>query len=148
MTPIRIVIAALVVAVMGIAVVGIGMGDAPKAEEPAPQGAELVASKSRLAKGGEQVQEGRKEFDSEGCASCHAIAADGIKGVLGPRLDTDKDPAEEILGSITEPRADIVKGYEGNLMPADYGSTMSAAELDAVVAYIKAASGKEEKGGS
>lgn len=134
MRPVRIVLAALVVVVMGIAVGGLGMGDAPKSEEPAPTQAQLTASKSRIARGGEQVQMGKAEFESEGCASCHAIAADGRKGVLGPRLDTDKDPAEEILGSITEPRADIVKGYEANLMPADFGEKMSPKELDSVVA--------------
>ncbi len=147
MKPARIVLAALVVVVMAVAVVGLGMGDAPKPEGLAPQGAQLVASKSRIAKGGDKVSEGKKEFDSEGCASCHAIAADGYKGVLGPRLDTDTDPADEILTSITKPREDIVKGYQGNLMPTTYGKTMSKDGLDAVVAYIKAASGKEKKGG-
>lgn len=147
MTPLRIALALVVVVVMGIAVAGIGMGDAPKPDEPAPAGAELTASRTRITSGGEKVQEGRKEFESEGCASCHAIAADGRKGVLGPRLDTDKDPAEEIRGAITMPRADIVAGYESNLMPSDYGTTMRPEELDAVVAYIAAASGKEKGGG-
>lgn len=147
MRPVRLGLAAVVVAVMGIAILGIGMGDAPKAEDAAPTGAALTASKARIAHGGAQVQEGRKEFESEGCASCHAIAADGKKGVLGPRLDTDHDPADEILGSITMPRKDIVEGYEANLMPTNYAKKMSKGELDAVVAYIQAASGKA-KGGS
>ena len=146
MKALRVALAALVVVVMGIAVAGFGMGDAPKPEDPAPTGAELVASKSRLAQGGKEVEEGRTEFKSEGCASCHAIAADEIETVLGPRLDTDKDPADEIRTSITRPRADIVKGYQANLMPTDYAKKMTPAKLDAVVAYIKAAAGEEKSG--
>jgi mono/diheme cytochrome c family protein len=147
MRPLRVGVAVVVVVIMGVAIAGLGMGDAPKSEKPAPAGGALRASKERLAAGGEMVQEGGKEFASEGCASCHAIAAGGRKGALGPRLDTDTDPADEILSSITKPRADIVKGYEANLMPADYAKRMSKDELAAVVAYIKAAAGKEAKGG-
>lgn len=148
MTPLRVALAAVVVVVMGIAIVGIGMGDAPKSDDAAPTGAKLVASKTRIAAGDAQVKEGRTEFKSEGCSSCHAIAADGYKGVLGPRLDADTDPAKEIRTAITDPRADIVKGYEANakLMPINYGTKMSPDELDAVVAYIKAASGSAKKG--
>lgn len=146
MKPVRIALAAVVVIVMGVAILGIGMGDAPKSEEPAPTGAALKASASRIAAGGKQVQEGRKEFESEGCASCHAIAADGRKGVLGPRMDTYTDPAADVLKNITMPRSDIAQGYEANLMPTNYAKKMSKAELSAVVAYIQAASGKAKDG--
>lgn len=148
MKPLRLGVAGLVVVAMAIAVFGIGMGSAPKSEEAAPTGAALTASKMRIASGGPKVTEGRKEFESEGCESCHAIAADNRKGKLGPRLDTDTDPADEILTSITKPREDIVKGYEENLMPADYGKEIKPDELGAIVAYIKAASGKDKGGGS
>jgi mono/diheme cytochrome c family protein len=140
----RIVLAAVVVVVMGVAIAGVGMGDAPKGD-PAPTGAQVAASKLRIAHAGSTVAEGRREFETEGCEACHAMAADGRKGVLGPRLDTDTDPAKEIRSAITDPRADIVKGYEPNLMPTDYSKTMTPAELDAVVAYIKATSGEEKK---
>ncbi len=140
-------LAALSAVLMAVAVLGIGMGDAPTPEEPAPTGAALQASKERIAQGGEQVAEGREEFEEEGCDSCHAIAADDKKGVLGPRLDTlADDSAEDIGKDITEPRADIVEGYEDELMPADYAKEIEAKKIDALAAYIKAASGDAKSG--
>ena len=144
MKPVRIAAAAVVVVVMAIALLGVGMGDAPK-NDPAPTGAAVQASKAAIAAGGTQVAEGREEFEEEGCDSCHAIAATGAKGQLGPRMDAQDDPADEIYENITEPRKDIKDGYEGELMPADYAKRMKPEQIKAVVAFIKAASTTGEK---
>lgn len=146
-TAVRVVLGLAVLALV-VAVTGIAMGSAPKSPDPAPTGAALAASKARVAGGGEQVQEGKAEFESEGCDSCHAIAATGANGKLGPRLDTltDDKPAD-IVESIREPRKEIVQGYEAKLMPADYAKRVDPAEITAIAAFIKAASGSKKAGG-
>ena len=149
MTPPRIGLAALVVLVFALALAGAGMGDAPK-NDPEPTGAALTASKASIAAGDEQVQEGKEEFESEHCDSCHAIAATGAKGQLGPRMDAQGDEdIEAIEENVTKPRKDIKDGYEPNLMPTDYSKRMTPEEIEAVAKFIKAASatGEEKENG-
>lgn len=90
------------------------------------------------------MQEGKREFEAQGCDACHAIAATGANGRLGPRLDTlADDKVADIVESITEPRKDIAPGYEADLMPVDYAKRMDAGEIKAIATYIKAASGSK-----
>lgn len=143
MTAFRVVLGLAVLAV-AVAVAGIAMGSAPKSPDPALTGAALAASKQRIASGGQQVQEGKREFEAQGCDACHAIAATGANGRLGPRLDTlADDKVADIVESITEPRKDIAPGYEADLMPADYAKRMDPGEIKAIATYIKAASGSK-----
>lgn len=148
MTPVRTGLAAVVVVVFALAIAGVGMGDAPK-NDPAPTGAALTASKAAIAGGDEQVKEGAKEFEQEHCDSCHAIAATGAKGQIGPRMDAQGDEGlDDIAENIEKPRKDIKDGYEANLMPTDYSKRMTPDEIAAVAKFIKAASqtGEEKKG--
>ena len=140
MTPLRALLAVVVVVVIGAAIIGIGTGG-PVKGDAAPMGKALVASKQRIATGGAMVKDGAKEFASEGCDDCHAIAATGAKGNIGPRLDTDTDPVHETVENILEPRKDIAKGYPAKLMPTDYAKRMPRADIQAIAAFIHAASG-------
>jgi len=144
---VRIVLAALTILVMGCAIAGIGMGEAPAEGQPAPGPAEVVAAKQRIAAGGATTARGRELFEEQGCDACHSIAAVGAEGKLGPRLDTlDDDDAEDIAESITEPREDIVDGFPVNLMPDDYAQRMGDADVQALAAFVAAASGTEAEG--
>ncbi|UTI66056.1 cytochrome c [Paraconexibacter antarcticus] len=134
MTPVRTALAALVVVAFGLAIAGAGMGG-PPAGDPAPKTAAVTVAKQAIARNA-TAAEGAKEFESEGCDACHAIAATGAKGKLGPRLDTDSDPVRETAGNVTDPRTDIAEGYEAKLMPTDYASRMSAEEIRAVATFI------------
>ncbi len=149
MTPLRTGLAVLTVALFALAIAGVGMGDAPKGD-PAPSATQVAAAKRALAAAGPTVAEGEKEFEEEGCDNCHALAAIGAKGKLGPRLDTVDDPVRVTAGNITDPRTDIVEGYDAKLMPQDYGERMSAEEIKAVATLIKTASdasgGGEDEG--
>ena len=72
-----------------------------------------------------------------GCGSCHRLAAGGGDGQIGPDLDT-------LLHGYTAAalRAKIVDPYPAgdptyfSAMPQDFGSRMSATELDALVAFL------------
>lgn len=127
------------IVVLLVAIAGAGMGHAPK-NDPAPSGPQLAASKRAIAAGGADVQRGRDLFEAQHCDSCHAIAATGADGRLGPRMDAQDDPLRDIAGNITDPRADIKPGFEGKLMPTDYASRMTAAQIKDVAAFVKAAS--------
>jgi cytochrome c553 len=86
-------------------------------------------------------------FTDEGCDRCHSLAAIEADGKLGPRLDMLDDDAEDIAESITDPRDDIEDDYPENLMPTDYAQRMSRAEIQALSAFIAAASGGEPEEG-
>ncbi len=146
MKPVRLGLAGLVVIVFVLALTGLGMGDAPK-NDPAPTGAALTASKEAIASGDADVQAGKEEFEEHHCDSCHAIAATGAKGQLGPRMDAQGDTLEEIEENIAEPRKDIAEGYEENLMPTDYKEELGSKGIEEVAKFIKAASTTGEKGG-
>jgi cytochrome c551/c552 len=143
----RALLALAVVVVLGCAIAGIGMGEGPAQRAPAPSQAAVAAAKQRIAAGGASARRGRELFAQQGCDRCHAIAAIGADGMLGPRLDTVDAKTEENLASITDPRDKIADGFPAKLMPTDFGSRMSDADLQALSRFITTVSGGEGGGG-
>jgi cytochrome c oxidase subunit 2 len=73
------------------------------------------------------------------CGSCHTLAAAGSTGQVGPNLDTSlakADNAAAIAGMITKPNAEIVKGYQPNVMPQNYSTTLTPAQMTALATYV------------
>ncbi|MEA2151653.1 MAG: hypothetical protein QOD69_3483 [Solirubrobacteraceae bacterium] len=147
MSPVRAVLVVVVAAVMGCATIGIGMGDATAAREPAPSEAQVAAAGQRIAAGSASVRRGRELFASEGCDRCHAVAATGAEGRLGPRLDTLDEDADHNLESIVDPRHEITDGYPENLMPVDLAKRLDRAELQALADFVTTVSGGGGDGG-
>jgi cytochrome c oxidase subunit 2 len=94
--------------------------------------------------GGEQAAVDGKQIFVNGngtatpCSACHTLADAGSTGTTGPDLDkaiADADAAE-IRNDIVNPNAQIYPGFQGGIMPQDYGQTLSSAELDALVKYL------------
>ncbi len=139
----RLVLAALVVLVMGGAIAGAGMGEAPAEREAAPTQAAVQAARQRIAAGGAVTARGGQLFADQGCDRCHAIAAVGAGGRLGPRLDRLDEDAEDIAESIADPRDKTVDGYPEKLMPTDYARRMDDEAIQALAAFVAAASGGE-----
>ena len=80
---------------------------------------------------------------STACGACHTLADAGTSGSTGPNLDDvlkGKDAAF-IKQSIVDPDAQIAQGFNAGIMPKDFGKTLSAAELDALVSYLQKATG-------
>jgi cytochrome c oxidase subunit II len=76
------------------------------------------------------------------CGSCHTLADAGTTGTTGPDLDEvvpDLSDAE-IKESIEDPDAQVTEGYQPGLMPR-YGDSLSDAQVDALVTYLKEVSG-------
>lgn len=140
MTPLRGVLAIVVIVILGAGILGIGAGEAEYASDP-PSASAVAAAEQRVASGGEAVQAGKELFSSEGCDRCHAIAAIGAKGELGPRLDDQPREAEPLVAFVRDPGED-------NVMPKDYGERMSDPELRALGAFVAAATTVQGGGGN
>jgi cytochrome c oxidase subunit 2 len=78
------------------------------------------------------------------CSACHKLADAGTSADTGPDLDkvlAGKDAAF-IEESITAPDKEIAPGFQGGIMPKNYGDTLSAEELKALVKYLGEVAGK------
>jgi mono/diheme cytochrome c family protein len=82
---------------------------------------------------------GAQVFASNGCGNCHTFAAAESGGVTGPNLDESLTPADDAAAveeMIVEPNAEIVKGYQANVMPQNFGELLSPKELEDLVQYL------------
>jgi mono/diheme cytochrome c family protein len=81
---------------------------------------------------------GKPEVGAIGCGSCHTMKAAGATGTIGPNLDKEltADPASATRESIVDPNKEIVPGYSANVMPTNYGTAFTKAELTALVNYV------------
>ena len=77
-------------------------------------------------------------------ATCHALADAGAKGQVGPDLDKvlkGKDAAF-IKESILQPDKQIAPGFQAGIMPTNFGDTLSAEQVDALVKYLSEVTNK------
>jgi mono/diheme cytochrome c family protein len=88
---------------------------------------------------------GKAVFLSAGCGACHTFKAAGASGTIGPDLDTapaaDAKKANMALAafvreSIVKPEAYIAPGFPKGVMPQTFGTSLSKAQLDALVSFI------------
>jgi cytochrome c oxidase subunit 2 len=82
---------------------------------------------------------GRTTFIGDGgCGACHTLADAGSTGSTGPDLDRVLPgmSEDEIRTDIVDPNATIAPGYQANIMPPNFEQTLSAQQLDGLVAYL------------
>jgi len=87
---------------------------------------------------------GDADTGATACATCHTLADAGAKGQVGPDLDKvlkGKDAAF-IKQSILDPNKVIAPGYQPNIMPPNFGDTLSAEQVDALVKYLSTVTNK------
>jgi cytochrome c551/c552 len=83
---------------------------------------------------------------SAGCGGCHTLAAAGTTAAVGPPLDDLSKSAQAageqldafIKSSIVDPGAYVAPGFPDGVMPTNFGSTLSASDIDDLVAFISA----------
>ncbi|MEI7889686.1 MAG: c-type cytochrome [Actinomycetes bacterium] len=81
---------------------------------------------------------GATVFTSNGCGACHQLTAAGATGQVGPSLNKiGSKPAAMIKQSIVNPNAVIAAGYAKGIMPPTFGASISAKDLDALIAYLQ-----------
>lgn len=109
--------------------VALPTGAAPAADSPEP--AKIEPAKT--------FPEAFTKFE---CVTCHM--APGVEGGdMGPNLNTLKaeagkrkkglSPEQYVTESLINPNAFVVKGFEPDMMPPDYASRMTVAELNLIV---------------
>jgi len=85
-----------------------------------------------------QIFTGGTPSGATACGSCHTLSEAGTSGQVGPDLDKalKGKPTAFIKQSIVSPDAQIAPGYQANIMPPNYGDTLSSAQVDALAAYL------------
>ena len=124
-------------------------GNTTEAGEEEGSNAGTTTATSTTTSGGTTTagnpQEGGQLFNEQGCSGCHTLAAAGSSGTTGPNLDgalKGKTP-DFIKTSIIDPNADIAQGYPPDVMPQNFGDTLSEEQIDSLVAYlVQSTSGK------
>ena len=79
-------------------------------------------------------------FASQACGTCHALAAAGSKGGLGPDLTTSLTGKSRayVIESIVAPSASGTPGFSRGEMPEDYGGRMTRAEIETLADFLLA----------
>ncbi len=88
---------------------------------------------------GQLIALGRETFVGDGaCGACHTLADAGTTGTTGPDLDRvlAGQSEDEIRTDIVDPDAKVEAGYQAGVMPPNFGETLSAQQLDGLVAYL------------
>ena len=83
------------------------------------------------------------QFFATNCGGCHTLAQAGTTGNVGPNLDEALKgmSANQISQSISDPNAVITPGYQPNVMPQNFGQTLTPPQLQQLVAYLQQATG-------
>lgn len=97
---------------------------------------------------------GAQVFANNGCGTCHTLAAAEAGGTTGPNLDevlTSAVNAAKLKVMITDPNAEIAKGYKPNIMPPNFGQELTPKELNDLIQFLlestPAGGGGKSKGG-
>jgi cytochrome c oxidase subunit 2 len=100
---------------------------------------EFLASGAGGSGGGDESP-GETAFATAGCGGCHTFAPAGSDAQVGPSLDAldpGGAPLEEYLQeSIVDPNAKVASGYQPDVMPSTYDSSLTEEQLDALVQYL------------
>jgi cytochrome c oxidase subunit 2 len=97
--------------------------------------------------GGGTVDSGAALFASAGCSGCHAFTPAGSTAAIGPNLDNvaasaakaGESPEAYVRESIVNPNKIVASGYAPGVMPGTFAQTLSAKQIDALVAYVTGA---------
>src|SRR5262249_55781746 len=77
------------------------------------------------------VAAGKALYASQGCGACHALAAAGSKGTIGPNLDDAKPDAAHVVGVVTNGKG---------LMPS-YRSKLTPKQIEPLAAFVSTSAG-------
>jgi mono/diheme cytochrome c family protein len=88
---------------------------------------------------------GAQVFATNGCGSCHTLAAANAGGTTGPDFDEvlPGQSAAEIEESIVDPEAKITQGYPAGVMPQNFEEKIPPEELKQLVEFLMESAGKK-----
>lgn len=121
----------------------------PAAPPPATTASSSTATPTTTTAAAGDPAKGKAVFASAGCAACHTFKPAGSSGSVGPDLDSapakdakaaGMDLAAFVKQSIVDPSAYVPSGFAKGIMPTTFGSSLSSAQLDDLVAFVVAGS--------
>lgn len=105
-----------------------------------PREADAVAANATKSALATESTDAREILQANNCFACHKLGDQG--GAIGPPFDGigSRLNAEAIRRAILLPNADTAAGYAqlAGTMPTNFGTTMNAGQLEAVVAFLGA----------
>ena len=151
MRPARILSGIAGIALLLAVACGPGAQPTPTSPPPTPTATPAVGTTPPAGNGGgDLVARGQMLYETASpipCMTCHTIdgspsAAPTWQGLYGhdvPLTDGTTVVADDayIRESIVDPNAKIVEGFFPNIMPPNYGDTLSDSDIEAIIAYIK-----------
>ena len=120
-------------------------GGTTAAETSTAEATTTAGGKTTPSGGGGNAAAGKAVFTSSGCATCHTFQPANATGTIGPNLDTAPTTDAKADGmalpafiheSIVNPDAYIAKGYTKGLMPTNFGSQLTASQVNDLVAFL------------
>lgn len=118
--------------------------------QPAPTTTQAAPSTAPTVPAAQAVVRGKKLYTSDGCSACHSLSGSAgagptLKGLAGSTValtDGSTATADDLYlsRSLTEPDAQVVKGYQPGIMSAaiaGYGLSGKPADVQSLVAFIK-----------
>jgi cytochrome c oxidase subunit II len=87
---------------------------------------------------------GLSVFNGNGCSNCHTLSAAHATGQIGPDLDKLVSYAQQahqplaafVHQSIVDPNAYVQPGFHQGVMPTNFGTAISKAQIDALVTFL------------
>jgi mono/diheme cytochrome c family protein len=88
---------------------------------------------------------GKAVFTKAGCVACHTFTPAGSTGKVGPDLDKLADYAAKAKQPVSQfaesaithpPPVYVPPGYPTNVMPTNFGTTLSSTEITDLVAFL------------
>jgi cytochrome c551/c552 len=128
--------------------VTVGSSSTPTTTSSAP----TTSGGTTTSSGGGNAATGKALFASSGCSSCHTFKLAGSTGTIGPNLGTaiagdakadhNMALAAFIKQSIVDPKAYLAKGYTTSVMPTTFGTSLTASQINDLVAFILSGTSK------
>jgi cytochrome c2 len=87
---------------------------------------------------------GKDIFAAAGCSGCHTFKPSAATGTVGPNLDQLADQSKKAgkpldaftKESIVSPDAYIEPGFQKGVMPTDFGTKLTGAQIDTLVKFL------------
>ena len=100
---------------------------------------ERAASAPEPAPASAAARDGKAVWVANGCGSCHTFLPANARATFGPNLAATLKgmPAAYRRASLGNPGAVAAAGWEGGMMPEDFGARIRPEELDALVEFIR-----------